>query len=168
MKHGYIDEYRPSQLPHRRRRVSVRVDLFRLSDGKSMCLGEHDVGVGVEWDWPAAMSEPVEDSIFLCSEMLDDDRKSILPPDSVGCYDLFGCGCSVLADWPSSVRGPLDLSARGDLDFTGVQLRFECQSEPLLGRLEDLIDDDGGLWNFSGPHVGAKAVRSLLALDAWA
>ena len=168
MEHGAIDEYRPSQLPHRRRRVSVRVDLFRLSDGKSMCLGEHDVGVGVHFDWPGVYDYPVEDSISLHSEMLDDDRKSILPPDSVGCYDLFGCGCSVLADWPSSVRGPLDLSARGDLDLTGVKLGFECQSEPLLGRFEDLIDDDGTLWNFSGPHVGAKAVRSLLALDAWA
>ena len=168
MKHGYIDEYRPSQLPHRRRRVSVRVDLFRLSDGKSMCLGEHDVGVGVEWDWPAANSEPPEDSIVLRSTTLDDDRKSIIPPDSVGCYDLFGCGCAVLADYPSSARGPLDLSARGNLDITAVELGFECQSEPLLGHLEDLIDDDGGLWCFDPPHVGAKVVRSLLALDAWA
>ena len=168
MEHGLIYEYRPSQLPENRRRVSVRVDLFRLSDGKSMCLGEHDVGVPVHWSWPEDFGEPPEDSIFLRSEELDDDRKSIIPPDSVGCYDLFGCGCSVLADWPSSVRGPLDLYARGDLDLTAVKLGFECQSEPLLGRLEDLIDDDGGLWNFYGPHVGAKVVRSLLALDAWA
>jgi hypothetical protein len=171
MEHGLIYEYRPSQLPENRRRVSVRVDLFRLSDGKSMCLGEHDVGVGVHWSWPETFSEPPEDSIFLRSETLDDERKSLIPPDSVGCYDLFGCGCSVLADWPSSVRGPLDLYARGDLDLTAVKLRFECQSEPLLGRFEDLIDDNGGLWhsgNFYGPHVGAKAVRSLLALDAWA
>ena len=64
--------------------------------------------------------------------------------------------------------GPLDLYARGDLDLTAVKLGFECQSEPLLGRLDDLIDDNGGLWNFHGPHVGAKVVRSLLALDAWA
>ena len=168
MEHGLIYEYRPSQLPENRRRVSVRVDLFRLSDGKSMCLGEHDVGVGVHWSWPGDFGEPPEDSIFLCSETLEDDRKSIIPPDNVGCYDLFGCGCSVLADWPSSVRGPLDLYARGDLDLTAVKLGFECQSEPLLGRLDDLIDDNGGLWNFHGPHVGAKVVRSLLALDAWA
>ena len=168
MEHGVIYEYRPSQLPENRRRVSVRVDFFRLSDGKSMCLGEHDVGVGVHWSWPETFSEPPEDSISLHSETLDDERKSLIPPDSVGCYDLFGCGCSVLADWPSSVRGPLDLYARGDLDLTAVKLGFECQSEPLLGRLEDLIDDNGGLWNFYGPHVGAKAVRSLLALDAWA
>ena len=26
--------------------------MIRLSDGKSMCLGEHDVGVKVWWDWP--------------------------------------------------------------------------------------------------------------------
>ena len=79
LKHGIIDAYRPSQLPESHRYVSVRVDLMRLSDGKSMCLGEHDVGVKSHGYWPG--QEPPD---FSDEEEVEEEH-ILLTPGEVVC-----------------------------------------------------------------------------------
>ena len=155
MAHGAIDEYRPSQLPHRRRRVSVRVDLFRLSDGKSMCLGEHDVGVKVWWDWPGHVhwhggANETLSFIPLTAEDNFREAESILArPYESGLNDLFGCQCHAIADYPG----------RHKLHIRGVRLGFCCPGDPGS-------DPDTGDYQ-NNPHLGDRVVRSLLTLDAW-
>jgi hypothetical protein len=159
LEQGYIDEYSPRQLPENRRYVSVRVDMMRLSDGKSMCLGEHDVGVKVWWDWPGyvpAYGEANETLSFIpltAKDDCDEEEDGILPRP-----DLFGLQCHAIADYPD------EGTVEGELHITGVRLGFCCPAHP------DWDDEDGhekmrDMQN--NPHLGDRVVRSLLTLDAW-
>ena len=159
LEQDYIDEYSPQQLPENRRYVSVRVDMIRLSDGKSMCLGEHDVGVKVWWDWPGydhGNDEPNETLSFIpltAKDDCDEEEDGILPRP-----DLFGLQCHAIADYPD------EGTVEGELHITGVRLGFCCPAHP------DWDDEDGhekmrDMQN--NPHLGDRVVRSLLTLDAW-
>ena len=158
LKHGIIDAYRPSQLPENHRYVSVRVDMMRLSDGKSMCLGEHDVGVKSYGEWPGqehpdfSDEEVVEEHILLTPDDCCLYKESILPqpgPEN----DVLACRSSVLANYPQETPGALDLVA--------VSLGFSC---PEPGE-----SDDGEGITFDGiGHTHDMVVKSLLTLDAWA
>ena len=158
-KHGLIDSLRPSQLPGNHRYVSVRVDLMRLSDGKSMCLGEHDVGVKWHTEWPGQgpfAEEDEEEHIHLTPSECCMYEESILPqPRPKGENDVLALRSSVLADYPQETPGALDLVA--------VSLGFSCP-EPSG---ED--DDDGEETSyFDGMgHTHDMVVKSLLTLDAW-
>ena len=157
LKHGIIDAYRPSQLPGNHRYVSVRVDLMRLSDGKSMCLGEHDVGVKSHGEWPGqefedfSDEEVEEEHILLTPDNCCLYNESILPqpgPEN----DVLACRSSVLANYPQETPGALDLVA--------VSLGFSCP-EPGEG-------DDGEGTTFDGiGHTHDMVVKSLLTLDQW-
>ena len=157
LKHGIIDAYRPSQLPENHRYVSVRVDLMRLSDGKSMCLGEHDVGVKSHGEWPGqefedfSDEEVEEEHILLTPDNCCLYNESILPqpgPEN----DVLACRSSVLANYPQETPGALDLVA--------VSLGFSCP-EPGEG-------DDGEGTTFDGiGHTHDMVVKSLLTLDQW-
>ena len=157
LKHGIIDAYRPSQLPGNHRYVSVRVDLMRLSDGKSMCLGEHDVGVKSHGEWPGqefedfSDEEVEEEHILLTPDNCCLYNESILPqpgPEN----DVLACRSSVLANYPQETPGALDLVA--------VSLGFSCP-EPGEG-------DDGEGNTFDGiGHTHDMVVKSLLTLDQW-
>ena len=157
----YINEYRQSQLPENRRFVSVRVDLFRLSDGKSMCLGEHDVGVKVWWEWPGV------DQSEGYGEPMIKETLSFIPLIAKGDYweddgilkrpDLFAPQCHAIADYPD---------ATGELHIRGVRLGFCCPAHP------DWDDYDGEdsekMHDYqNNPHLGDRVVRALLTLDAW-
>ena len=156
-EHGIIDAYRPSQLPENHRYVSVRVDLMRLSDGKSMCLGEHDVGVKSHGEWPGqefedfSDEEVEEEHILLTPDNCCLYNESILPqpgPEN----DVLACRSSVLANYPQETPGALDLVA--------VSLGFSCP-EPGEG-------DDGEGNTFDGiGHTHDMVVKSLLTLDQW-
>ena len=155
-KHGLIDSLRPSQLPGNHRYVSVRVDLMRLSDGKSMCLGEHDVGVKWHTEWPGQGPFAEEDEaehIHLTPSECCMYEESILPqPRPKGENDVLALRSSVLADYPQETPGALDLVA--------VSLGFSCP-EPGQG-------DDGEGNTFDGiGHTHDMVVKSLLTLDAW-
>ena len=158
LEHGFIDEHRPSQLPENHRYVSVRVDLFRLSDGRSMCLGEHDVGVKwtTEWpgeEWPDDESYEEEHIVLTPNECcLYED--SILPqPRPKGENDVLAVRSSVLANYPQETPGALDLVA--------VSLGFSCPEQP--------GEDDAGEGNFFDGmgHTHDMVVKSLLTLDQW-
>ena len=156
LEHGYVDKYRPSQLPKNRRFVSVRVDLFRLSDGKSMCLGEHDVGVKVWWDWPGHVhyhGGANETLSFIPLTASDDlwEWEGILKRPH-----LFGPQCHAIADYPDE--------GTGELHIRGVRLGFCCPTHPDW----DDHDEDEKMHDYqNNPHLGDRAVRSLLTLDAW-
>ena len=157
LEHGFIDAYRPSQLPENHRYVSVRVDLFRLSDGRSMCLGEHDVGVKwiTEWpgeEWPDDESYE-EEHILLTPNDCCHYEDSILPqPRPKGENDVLAVRSSVLANYPQETPGALDLVA--------VSLGFSCPEQP--------GEDDAGDNFFDGMgHTHDMVVKSLLTLDAW-
>ena len=157
LEHGFIDAYRPSQLPENHRYVSVRVDLFRLSDGRSMCLGEHDVGVKwiTEWpgeEWPDDESYE-EEHILLTPNDCCHYEDSILPqPRPKGENDVLAVRSSVLANYPQETPGALDLVA--------VSLGFGCpEPEPELDRDETHFDGTG--------RTHDMVVKSLLTLDAW-
>ena len=157
LEHGFIDAYRPSQLPENHRYVSVRVDLFRLSDGKSMCLGEHDVGVKwiTEWpgeEWPDDESYE-EEHILLTPNDCCQYEDSILPqPRPKGENDVLAVRSSVLANYPQETPGALDLVA--------VSLGFGCpEPEPELDRDETHFDGTG--------RTHDMVVKSLLTLDQW-
>ena len=156
-KHGLIDAFRPSQLPGNHRYVSVRVDLMRLSDGKSMCLGEHDVGVKwtTEWpgeEWPDDESYE-EEHILLTPNDCCQYEDSILPqPRPKGENDVLAVRSSVLANYPQETPGALDLVA--------VSLGFGCpEPEPELDRDETHFDGTG--------RTHDMVVKSLLTLDQW-
>ena len=156
-KHGLIDAFRPSQLPGNHRYVSVRVDLMRLSDGKSTCLGEHDVGVKWHTEWPGQGPFAEEDEaehIHLTPSECCMYEESILPqPRPKGENDVLALRSSVLADYPQETSGALDLVA--------VSLGFSCP-EP-SGE-----DDDGETSYFDGMgHTHDMVVKSLLTLDQW-
>ena len=160
LKHGIIDAYRPSQLPENHRYVSVRVDLMRLSDGKSMCLGEHDVGVKSHGYWPGQEppdfsdeEEVEEEHILLTPGESCLYEESILPqPRPQGENDVLACRSSVLANYPQETPGALDLVA--------VSLGFGCpEPEPELDRDETHFDGTG--------RTHDMVVKSLLTLDAW-
>ena len=162
----YINEYRPSQLPENRRFVSVRVDLFRLSDGKSMCLGEHDVGVQGLRDWPGDYisngevigTNPILPFIPLTAS--DDllEKESMLerpydPELRERCADeIFAPQCHAIADYPD---------AAGELHIRGVRLGFCCPAHPG----ESGMPEHGDYQN--NPHLGDRVTRALLTLDAW-
>ena len=160
-EHGIIDAYRPSQLPENHRYVSVRVDLMRLSDGKSMCLGEHDVGVQWHSHWAGQQQqgfssdedewEVEEEHILLTPDNCCLYNESILPqpgPEN----DVLACRSSVLANYPQETPGALDLVA--------VSLGFGCpEPEPELDRDETHFDGTG--------RTHDMVVKSLLTLDAW-
>ena len=156
-EHGIIDAYRPSQLPENHRYVSVRVDMMRLSDGKSMCLGEHDVGVKSYGEWPGqehpdfSDEEVVEEHILLTPDDCCLYKESILPqpgPEN----DVLACRSSVLANYPQETPGALDLVA--------VSLGFGCpEPEPELDRDETHFDGTG--------RTHDMVVKSLLTLDRW-
>jgi hypothetical protein len=160
LEHGYVDEYRPSQLPKNRRFVSVRVDLFRLSDGMSMCLGEHDVGVKVWWDWPG-----LDQREGYGAPMINDDL-SFIPLTAADDFweedgifkrpDLFGPQCHVIADYPDE--------GTGELHIRGVRLGFCCPAYPDW----DDVDGHEKMHDFqNNPRLGDRVVRSLRRLDAW-
>ena len=164
--HGHVDEHRSSQLPENRRFVSVRVDLFRLSDGKSMCLGEHDVGVQGLRDWPGDVhingqvvgTNPILSFIPLTAS--DDllEKESILerpydPELRERCADeIFAPQCHAIADYPD---------AAGELHIRGVRLGFCCPAHPG----ESGMPEHGDYQN--NPHLGDRVTRALLTLDAW-
>jgi hypothetical protein len=159
-EHGLIDSLRPSQLPGNHRYVSVRVDLMRLSDGKSMCLGEHDVGVKWHTEWPGQGPFAEEDEaehIHLTPSECCSYEESILPqPRPKGENDVLALRSSVLADYPQETPGALDLVA--------VSLGFSCPEPPG-------DDDDGETSYFDSDgmgHTHDMVVKSLLTLDAWA
>ena len=156
LEQGYIDEYSPRQLPENRRYVSVRVDMMRLSDGKSMCLGEHDVGVKWHTEWPGQGPFAEEDEaehIHLTPSECCSYEESILPqPRPKGENDVLALRSSVLADYPQETPGALDLVA--------VSLGFGCpEPEPELDRDETHFDGTG--------RTHDMVVKSLLTLDAW-
>ena len=160
LKHGIIDAYRPSQLPENHRYVSVRVDLMRLSDGKSMCLGEHDVGVKSHGYWPGQEppdfsdeEEEEEEHILLTPSESCLYEESILPqPRPQGENDVLAVRSSVLANYPQETPGALDLVA--------VSLGFGCpEPEPELDRDETHFDGTG--------RTHDMVVKSLLTLDQW-
>ena len=166
LKHGLVDEHRSSQLPENRRFVSVRVDLFRLSDGKSMCLGEHDVGVQGLRDWPGDFlsngevigTNPILPFIPLTAS--DDllEKESMLerpydPELRERCADeIFAPQCHAIADYPD---------ATGELHIRGVRLGFCCPAHPG----ESGMPEHGDYQN--NPHLGDRVTRALLTLDAW-
>ena len=160
----YINEYRRSQLPENRRFVSVRVDLFRLSDGKSMCLGEHDVGVKVWWDWPGYVphhGEANETLSFIPLVAKGDfyEEESILArPCEEGLNDIFGCQCHAIAEYPFEATAE---EGTGELHITGVRLGFCCTGPNGYESSEMPADYQ------NNPHLGDRVVRSLLTLDAW-
>jgi hypothetical protein len=159
-EHGLIGSLRPSQLPENHRYVSVRVDLMRLSDGKSMCLGEHDVGVKSHSEWPGQEppdfsdeEEVEEEHILLTPGESCLYKESILPqPRPKGENDVLAVRSSVLANYPQETPGALDLVA--------VSLGFGCpEPEPELDRDETHFDGTG--------RTHDMVVKSLLTLDAW-
>ena len=164
LKHGIIDAYRPSQLPENHRYVSVRVDLMRLSDGKSMCLGEHDVGVQWHSHWagqqPPDFSDEEdvwgeEEHIQLTPAESFLYEESILPRPLADNYlnDVLACRSSVFADYPQETPGALDLVA--------VDLHFSCPDP-------GFDDGQGTHFTFRGHgNTPDKMVRSLLTLDQW-
>ena len=160
----YINEYRRSQLPENRRFVSVRVDLFRLSDGKSMCLGEHDVGVKVWWDWPGYVPHHGEANMTLSFIPLVAkgdfyEEESILArPYEEGLNDIFGCQCHAIAEYPFEATAE---EGTGELHITGVRLGFCCTGPNGYESSEMPADYQ------NNPHLGDRVVRSLLTLDAW-
>ena len=156
MAAGIIDEYRPSQLPSSRRVVSVRVDLFR-KDGKSMCLFDDSVGIPMRDFWPSRM-ESDHDSTLIADnsigvKLLSNDAdvdNNLLPPKEEGRFDTLHCIPAVFAKYPEGDRGALELvSVR--LGFVTEIATVHDEALPCLGL----------------PHMGAKAVQGLLALDAW-
>ena len=156
-EHGLIDSLRPSQLPGNHRYVSVRVDLMRLSDGKSMCLGEHDVGVKWHTEWPGQGPFAEEDEaehIHLTPSECCSYEESILPqPRPKGENDVLALRSSVLADYPQETPGALDL--------VGVSIGFSCPDPGF---------DDGQNTHFTFRGHGntpAGMVKSLLTLDQW-
>ena len=136
---------------------------MRLSDGKSMCLGEHDVGVKSHGYWPGQEppdfsdeEEVEEEHILLTPGESCLYEESILPqPRPQGENDVLAVRSSVLANYPQETPGALDLVA--------VSLGFSCP-EPSG---ED--DDDGEETSyFDGMgHTHDMVVKSLLTLDAW-
>ena len=153
----YINEYRSSQLPENRHFVSVRVDLFRLSDGKSMCLGEHDVGVKVWWEWPGV------DQHEGYGEPMIKETLSFIPLIAKGDYweddgilkrpDLFAPQCHAIADYPDE--------GTGELHIRGVRLGFCCPAHPGDSGMPERGDYQ------NNPHLGDRVVRALLTLDSW-
>jgi hypothetical protein len=162
LKHGIIDAYRPSQLPENHRYVSVRVDLFRLSDGRSMCLGEHDVGVKwtAEWpgeEWPDDESLYEEEHILLTPNECCLYEESILPqPLLKGDNDVLALRSCVRANYPQETPGALDLVA--------VSLGFSCPEQP--GEDDGINAGEGNTFDGMG-HTHDMVVKSLLTLDAW-
>jgi hypothetical protein len=166
LEHGHVDEHRSSQLPENRRFVSVRVDLFRLADGKSMCLGEHDVGVQGLCDWPGDIhwhgqvvgTNPILPFIPLTAS--DDllEKESILerpydPELGKRCADeIFAPQCHAIAAYPD---------AAGELHIRGVRLGFCCPAHPGDSGMPEWGDYQ------NNPHLGDRVVRVLLTLDAW-
>ena len=166
LKHGLVDEHRSSQLRENRRFVSVRVDLFRLSDGKSMCLGEHDVGVQGLRDWPGDFisngevigTNPILPFIPLTAS--DDllEKESMLerpydPELRERCADeIFAPQCHAIADYPD---------ATGELHIRGVRLGFCCPAHPGDSGMPEWGDYQ------NNPHFGDRVVRAPLTLDAW-
>ena len=163
LKYGIIDAYRPSQLPENHRYVSVRVDLMRLSDGKSMCLGEHDVGVQWHSHWAGQQQqgfssdedewEVEEEHIQLTPADSFLYEESILPRPLADNHlnDVLACQNFVLAEYPQEAPGALDL--------VGVSIGFSCADH-----------DDGQNTHFSFRGHGntpAGMVKSLLTLDQW-
>ena len=165
LEHGHVDEHRSSQLPENRRFVSVRVDLFRLSDGKSMCLGEHDVGVKVWWEWPGV------DQHEGYGEPMIKETLSFIPLIAKGDYwedegilkrpDLFAPQCHAIADYPDE--------GTGELHIRGVRLGFCCPAYPDWDEAYNSVDkDDEKMHDYqNNPHLGDRVVRALLTLDAW-
>ena len=170
MAAGLIEQYRRSQLPSNRLVVSVRVDLFR-KDGKSMCLFDDPVGIPTHDDWPGQVNW--DDDMFADSvaadlekfgvplEAADPDLNSnLLPPGdfepSGSKYMLYKeantlhCSPVVFAKYPDGDRGTFELVA--------VRLGFNTEWASL---------DDEILSSTSPPHMGAKVIRGLYALDAW-
>ena len=163
MAAGIIDEYRPSQLPSSRRVVSVRVDLFR-KDGKSMCLFDDSVGIPMRDFWPSRM-EPDHDSTLIADnsigvKLLSNDAdvdNNLLPPKEEGRFDTLHCIPAVFAKYPEG--DPRDIAKyRGALELVSVRLGFVTE----IATVHDEALPCLGL-----PHMGAKAVLGLLALDAW-
>ena len=165
LKHGIIDAYRPSQLPENHRYVSVRVDLMRLSDGKSMCLGEHDVGVQWHSHWAGQQQqgfssdedewEVEEEHITLTPAGSFLYEESILPRPLADKYlnDVLACRNFVLAEYPQESPGALDL--------VGVSVGFSCPDP-------GFDDGQGTHFTFRGHgNTPAGMVKSLLTLDAW-
>ena len=160
---GYIDRFRPSQLPSRRREVSVRVDLFRSIDGKSMCLLDSPVGIPKHDDWPGQYMHPYDDDLDMDEDDLgvklvideaDHPGDTLFPLGGVTGqdeFDTFHCAPVVFAEYPEDDVGPLTL--------TGVRLAFVTSiSDPTSEGWLDFNDK---------PHVGAKAIHGVRALDAW-
>jgi hypothetical protein len=157
LESGFIDAYRPSQLQENHRYVSVRVDLLRLSDGKSMCLGEHDVGIRNHHEWPGESTTYADEDdgrIHLVPSDTRDYKHSLLPqPRPKGENDCLALHSYVLADYPQETPGALDLVA--------VSVAFLCPDP-------DPFPSDPDDFCFYGPGVtNDKVVRALLALDAW-
>ena len=165
LKYGIIDAYRPSQLPESHRYVSVRVDLMRLSDGKSMCLGEHDVGVQWHSHWAGQQQqgfssdedewEVEEEHITLTPAGSFLYEESILPRPLADKYlnDVLACRNFVLAEYPQESPGALDL--------VGVSVGFSCPDP-------GFDDGQGTHFTFRGHgNTPAGMVKSLLTLDAW-
>ena len=133
---------------------------MRLSDGKSMCLGEHDVGVKSHGYWPGQEppdfsdeEEVEEEHILLTPGESCLYEESILPqPRPQGENDVLACRSSVLANYPQETPGVLDLVA--------VSLGFGCpEPEPELDRDETHFDGTG--------RTHDMVVKSLLTLDQW-
>ena len=135
--------------------VSVRVDFFRVSDGKSMCLlGEHDVGFVDISNHPTSGLEYPDDAIFLRAGRDTDIETSLLPGNGYGSRGVFTermhCQPAVVMDMPTETDDVFRLRA--------VQLGFttSMMCEVYEGR------------GVSYPHhLGAIALRGLRALDAW-
>lgn len=157
MAAGIIDEYRPSQLPSSRRVVSVRVDLFR-KDGKSMCLFDDEVGIPMHDLWPCRMEPGFTDAMMkdnnIGVKLLPNGAEldnNLLPPKKwPERYDTLHCIPSVFAKYPEGDRGALEL----------VSVRLEFATGEANAH-------DSYLSILSLPHMGAKAIHGLLALDAW-
>ena len=157
LESGFIDAYRPSQLQENHRYVSVRVDLLRLSDGKSMCLGEHDVGIRNHHEWPGESTTYADEDdgrIHLVPSDTRDYKHSLLPqPRPKGENDCLALHSYVLADYPQQTPGALDLVA--------VSVAFLCPDP-------DPFPPDPDESDFYGPGVtNDKVVRALLTLDQW-
>ena len=131
-----------------------------------MCLGEHDVGVQGLCDWPGDIhwhgqvvgTNPILSFIPLTAS--DDllEKESMLerpydPELRERCADeIFAPQCHAIADYPD---------AAGELHIRGVRLGFCCPAHPG----ESGMPEHGDYQN--NPHLGDRAVRSLLTLDAW-
>lgn len=165
---GYIDRFRPSQLSSRRREVSVRVDLFRSTDGKSMCLLDSPVGVPNHNEWPGQSNNPYdadfdEEEDDLGVKLVIDEAshpgETLFPLGGVTGqdeFDTFHCAPTVFAEYPEVLDGEDDV---GPLTLTGVRLGFVTSTSDPTSE---------GWLNFNDkPHVGAKAIHGLRALDAW-